>query len=84
MGGRGVAAFGRDVEGEERGAGVQVLPREAVLGAFVEPEEEELGRGLRGVVGGDDVGFGFGVGVGADERLDVGVRDGGEFGGVFH
>lgn len=85
-GGRGgVAAFGGDVEGEERGAGVEVFVGEAIVGgAFVKAEEDELRDGVGGVVGGDEVGFGARVGVAADEGLHVGVGDGGELGGVFH
>ena len=57
---------------------------EGVGGGFVEAEEEELGGRVGGVVGGEEVRFGEGVGVCADEGDDVGVGDWGELGGVFH
>lgn len=58
----GRAAAGGEVEGEVWRAFVD-CPFETIRDAFVQAEEEELGDGDSGVVGGDQVGFGFGVGV---------------------
>ena len=53
-------AFGGDVEGEVGGAFVDG-PFEGGFIALIETNEEELGDGDSGVVGGDEFFFGFGI-----------------------
>lgn len=83
----GQRVFGSDIDGEVRSAlvyGVLCFVAKGVfLDGLVQAEEDHLGDELFGVVGLDHLGLRGGVGVFADDGLDILVLDIGELGLVL-